>query len=163
MISRPHSTALSLILSRFSAINIELTRPDEGGLKTYRLCSVGSEGVREWLADGYHYPKTFGGQPKSDIRGDPVSCFTARQGIHVIDHRYPPTEVRMVQCGPASGVANPHVCPYSANAGFLNTTQWIECDNEIQSQGMSKVSYQGDGSSFEGGDVCLSDRSTGCT
>lgn len=51
---------------------------------------------------------------------------------------------------------------YSVNAGFLNTT-WIECDNEIQSQGMSKVSYQGDGSSFEGSDVCLSDRSTGYT
>ena len=51
---------------------------------------------------------------------------------------------------------------YSVNAGFFDTA-WIECDNEIQSQGMSKVSYQGEGSSFEGGDVCLSDRSTGCT
>ena len=68
----------------------------------------------------------------------------------------------MVQCGPGSSVANPNVCPYSVNAGFLNTT-WKECVNEIQSQGMSKVSYQGDGSSFEGGDVCLRDRSTGCT
>ena len=68
----------------------------------------------------------------------------------------------MVQCGPASSVANPHVCPYSVNAGFLDTA-WIVCDNEIQSQGMSKVSYQGDGSSFEGVDVCLSDRSTRCT
>ena len=68
--------------------------------------------------------KTFGGQPESDIRGDPVSCFTARQGIHVIGHRYPPTEVRMVQCGPASSVANPHVCP-GPLLGQLSGGNWI--------------------------------------
>ena len=68
--------------------------------------------------------KTFGGQPESDIRGDPVSCFTARQGIHVIGPRYPPTEVRMVQCGPASSVANPHVCP-GPFLGQLSGGNWI--------------------------------------
>ena len=124
VVSRPHPTALSLILSRFSAMSTGLAGPDEGGLKTHRLCSVGSEGVCGWLADGYHYPKTFGGQPESDIRREPVSCFTARQGIHVIGHRYPPTEVRMVQCGPASSVANPHVCP-GPLLGQLSGGNWI--------------------------------------
>ena len=105
-------------------MSIGLAGPDEGGPKTHRLSSVGSEGVCGWLADGYHYPKTFGGQPESDIRREPVSCFTARQGIHVIGHRYPPTEVRMVQCGPASSVANPHVCP-GPLLGQLSGGNWI--------------------------------------
>ena len=68
--------------------------------------------------------KTFGGQPEFDTRGDPVSCFTARLGIHVIGPRYPPTEVRMVQCGPASSVANPHVCP-GPLLGQLSGGNWI--------------------------------------
>ena len=61
VVSRPHPTALPLILSRFSAMSNGLAGPDEGGPKTHRLCSVGSEGVCGWLADGYHYPQ--------DIRG----------------------------------------------------------------------------------------------
>ena len=65
VVSRPHPTALSPMLSRFGAMSIGMAGPDEGGLKTHRLCSVGSEGVCGWLADGYHYPKTFGGQPES--------------------------------------------------------------------------------------------------
>ena len=48
--------------------------PDEGGLKTHRLCSVGSEGVCGWLADGYRYPKTFGGQPQSVPVGTPLAA-----------------------------------------------------------------------------------------
>ena len=67
-------------LSRFSAVSLEVAWPDEGGLKTHRLRSVGSEGVCGWLAYGYHYPKTFGGQPEP-ITVALVSCFTARQGL----------------------------------------------------------------------------------
>ena len=36
----------------------------EGYPKTHGGTPVSTEGVCGWLADGYHYPKTFGGQPK---------------------------------------------------------------------------------------------------
>ena len=49
-------------------------KPDEGGLKTHRYYRVGSEGVCGWLADGYHYPKTFGGQPKPISSGIPLDA-----------------------------------------------------------------------------------------
>ena len=55
--------------------------PDEGVPKTHRHWPVGSEGVCGWLADGYHYPKTFGGQPRSIPVVNLLVCFTARRGI----------------------------------------------------------------------------------
>ena len=45
-------------------------------------------------------------------------------GAYVIGNRYPPTEGRMVQCGPASGVANPHVCP-GPFLGELSGGNWM--------------------------------------
>ena len=100
--------------------------PDEGGLKTHRLCSVGSEGVCGWLADGYHYPKTFGGQPKSITVASPLAASLHGGGADVIGDRYPPSEGCMGQCGPASSVANPHVCS-GPSLGQLSGGNWMAC------------------------------------
>ena len=84
----------------------------------------GSEGVCGWLADGYHYPKTLGGQPKSISMLACLLLHRTGEEANVIDGRYPPTEVRMVQCGPASSVANPHVCP-GPLLGRLSGGNWM--------------------------------------
>ena len=63
------------------------------------------------MADGYYYPKTFGGQPKPVPVGIPLAASLHGGGPHVIGGWYPPSEGRMGPCGPASSVANPHVGP----------------------------------------------------
>lgn len=69
--------------------------PDEGGLKTHGLCLVGSEGVCGWLANGYYYPKTIGGQPKLISVGISLAASLHGEGPHVIGGWYPPSEGRM--------------------------------------------------------------------
>lgn len=66
------------------------------------------------------------GSTQADNRGEPASCFTARRGADVIGDRYPPSEGRMGQCGPAFSVANPHVCagPF---LGQLSGGNWMAC------------------------------------
>ena len=44
----------------------------------------------------------------------------------MIGNRYPPTEGRMVQCGPAFRAANPHVCP-GPSFGKLSGGNWMAC------------------------------------
>lgn len=51
---------------------------------------------------------------------------------------------------------------YSVRAGFFQRT-WTNCNQEVRDEGMSKASCEGYGSSSQGGDVCLSNRGTGCT
>ena len=51
---------------------------------------------------------------------------------------------------------------YNVQAGFFSTT-WTTCNAEVTAQGDSSASCEGHGSSAQGGDVCLSNRATGCT
>ena len=50
----------------------------------------------------------------------------------------------------------------NVKVGFFNST-WINCNDEVTTQGFSQASCQGYGSYSQGGDVCLSNRATGCT
>ncbi|KAJ7859835.1 hypothetical protein B0H14DRAFT_2577000 [Mycena olivaceomarginata] len=50
---------------------------------------------------------------------------------------------------------------YNVQAGFFSTT-WTACDQEVSDDGDSSASCEGK-SSTQGGDVCLSNRATGCT
>ena len=50
---------------------------------------------------------------------------------------------------------------YNVRQSFFSST-WTQCNAAVQSQGASLVSCEGYGSS-EGGDVCLSNRATGCS
>lgn len=51
---------------------------------------------------------------------------------------------------------------YSVRAGFFSTT-WTTCNQEVNVQKRSTASCEGYGSSAQGGDVCLSNRASGCT
>ena len=51
---------------------------------------------------------------------------------------------------------------YNVRAGFFSTT-WTSCNDEVKAQKKDTASCEGYGSSSQGGDVCLSNRSTGCT
>ena len=51
---------------------------------------------------------------------------------------------------------------YSVSAGFFSTT-WTTCNAEVEAQDQSSASCEGYGSSAQGGDVCLSNRASGCT
>ena len=51
---------------------------------------------------------------------------------------------------------------YNVQAGFFSTT-WTTCNAEVEAQGDTSASCEGVGSSAQGGDVCLSNRATGCT
>jgi hypothetical protein len=51
---------------------------------------------------------------------------------------------------------------YNVRAGFFQRT-WTNCNQEVHDENMSKASCEGHGSSSQGGDVCLSNRATGCT
>ena len=75
---------------------------------------VGSDGVCGRLADGYHFHKTFGGQPK------PVAAFTGVTGGW-----YPPAEGRMSQGGPAFRVANPRICS-GPSLGEFSGGNWMD-------------------------------------
>ncbi|KAJ7214271.1 hypothetical protein C8J57DRAFT_1115330 [Mycena rebaudengoi] len=50
---------------------------------------------------------------------------------------------------------------YKVQAGFFSTT-WTTCNQEVNYDGDSSASCEGK-SSTQGGDVCLSNRATGCT
>lgn len=50
---------------------------------------------------------------------------------------------------------------YNVRQSFFSDT-WTQCNAAVQTQGASLVSCEGHGTS-EGGDVCLSNRATGCT
>jgi hypothetical protein len=50
---------------------------------------------------------------------------------------------------------------YNVQAGFFSTT-WTTCNQEVSDDGDSSASCEGK-SSTQGGDVCLSNRATGCT
>lgn len=51
---------------------------------------------------------------------------------------------------------------YNVKAGFYQRT-WTNCNAEVKDEGMTKASCEGYGSDSQGGDVCLSNRATGCT
>lgn len=51
---------------------------------------------------------------------------------------------------------------YNIRAGFFTTT-WTTCNSEFNAEKRSTGSCEGYGSSSQGGDVCLSNRATGCT
>ena len=51
---------------------------------------------------------------------------------------------------------------YNVQAGFFATT-WNSCNSGVAASGYSSASCQGHGSSDQGGDVCLSNRASGCT
>jgi hypothetical protein len=51
---------------------------------------------------------------------------------------------------------------YNVRAGFFSTT-WTACNEEVKAEGKSSASCEGYGSGDQGGDVCLSNRATGCT
>ena len=51
---------------------------------------------------------------------------------------------------------------YNIRAGFFSAT-WTTCNDEVTAQKRSTASCEGYGSSGQGGDVCLSNRATGCT
>ncbi|KAJ7046153.1 hypothetical protein C8F04DRAFT_1322817 [Mycena alexandri] len=50
---------------------------------------------------------------------------------------------------------------YNVQVGFFSTT-WITCNQEVNDDGDSSASCEGK-STTQGGDVCLSNRATGCT
>ncbi|KAJ7138931.1 hypothetical protein C8R46DRAFT_1200980 [Mycena filopes] len=50
---------------------------------------------------------------------------------------------------------------YNVQAGFFSTT-WTTCNQEVNDDGDSSASCEGK-STTQGGDVCLSNRATGCT
>ena len=51
---------------------------------------------------------------------------------------------------------------YNVRAAFFSTT-WTTCNNEVDAQGLKSASCEGYGSTSQGGDVCLSNRASGCT
>jgi len=51
---------------------------------------------------------------------------------------------------------------YHVRALFFQRT-WTNCDQDVHDDGLYKASCEGYGSSTQGGDVCLSNRATGCT
>ena len=51
---------------------------------------------------------------------------------------------------------------YNVRVGFFTST-WTTCNDEIEAGGVTDASCQGHGSSSQGGDVCLSNRASGCT
>ncbi|KAJ5648780.1 hypothetical protein N7490_005152 [Penicillium lividum] len=51
---------------------------------------------------------------------------------------------------------------YNVRAGFFSTT-WTACNEEVKAEGKTSASCEGYGSSDQGGDVCLSNRASGCT
>lgn len=51
---------------------------------------------------------------------------------------------------------------YNVRVDFFAST-WTTCNDEVTAQRLSQASCQGYGSSAQGGDVCLSNRATGCT
>lgn len=51
---------------------------------------------------------------------------------------------------------------YNIRAGFFSAT-WTSCNSEVSAEKISDASCEGYGSSSQGGDVCLSNRGTGCT
>ena len=51
---------------------------------------------------------------------------------------------------------------YKVRVGFFSST-WTTCNDEVTAQGKSQASCEGYGSSAQGGDVCLSNRASGCT
>jgi hypothetical protein len=51
---------------------------------------------------------------------------------------------------------------YNVRAGFFATT-WTTCNEEVKAEGKTSASCEGYGSSDQGGDVCLSNRASGCT
>ena len=51
---------------------------------------------------------------------------------------------------------------YNVRVGFFSST-WTICNDEVTAQGLSNASCEGYGSASQGGDVCLSNRASGCT
>ncbi|KAL4892230.1 hypothetical protein BDV59DRAFT_180314 [Aspergillus ambiguus] len=51
---------------------------------------------------------------------------------------------------------------YNVRVGFFSTT-WTACNNEVQAEHKTSASCEGYGSGDQGGDVCLSNRASGCT
>ncbi|KAF9252992.1 hypothetical protein DTO013E5_621 [Penicillium roqueforti] len=51
---------------------------------------------------------------------------------------------------------------YNVRAGFFSST-WTACNQEVQAEHKINASCEGFGTSDQGGDVCLSNRATGCT
>ena len=51
---------------------------------------------------------------------------------------------------------------YNVKVGFFATT-WTTCNQEVTAGGQTSASCEGYGSSAQGGDVCLSNRASGCT
>lgn len=51
---------------------------------------------------------------------------------------------------------------YKVRAGFFHST-WTTCNDEVDAQKKNKASCEGHGGSAQGGDVCLSNRASGCT
>ena len=130
-----HPTVVPPGLCRFVAV-----RPgsgDQGGLKTCRLCLRAlKESVDVWPV-AIIIPR-HSGVNRSRYPWRAVSCFTAWRRTHVIGRWYSPAEGRMVQCGPAFSVANPHVCLGPS----LGETQWGQLDGPggpkwLRPQGLS--------------------------
>lgn len=138
-----HPTAMLSRFSRFIAASFRRHGLDEGGLKTRRLTPVGSAGVCGWLADGYHFPKTFGGQPKPISEARPLVASLHGGRAFVIGDRHPPAEGRMVQCRPAFRVANPYVCPGSS-LGQPSGGNWMarEISRWLRSRGLSGLGVE---------------------
>ena len=51
---------------------------------------------------------------------------------------------------------------YSVRDSFFPTT-WTTCNAEVEAQSLASASCEGHGSSTQGGDVCLSNRASGCS
>ncbi|KAJ9493168.1 hypothetical protein VN97_g57 [Penicillium thymicola] len=51
---------------------------------------------------------------------------------------------------------------YNVRAGFFSTT-WTACNQEVQAEQKRSASCEGYGTGDQGGDVCLSNRASGCT
>lgn len=51
---------------------------------------------------------------------------------------------------------------YNVRFGFFSVT-WTSCNSDVKAEGKTDASCEGYGSSSQGGDVCLSNRGTGCT
>ncbi|OQD96109.1 hypothetical protein PENSOL_c017G03280 [Penicillium solitum] len=51
---------------------------------------------------------------------------------------------------------------YTVRAGFFSST-WTACNQEVQAEQKRSASCEGYGTGDQGGDVCLSNRASGCT
>ncbi|KAJ5412931.1 hypothetical protein N7465_005236 [Penicillium sp. CMV-2018d] len=51
---------------------------------------------------------------------------------------------------------------YTVRAGFFSST-WTACNQEVQAEQKRSASCEGHGTGDQGGDVCLSNRASGCT